>query len=199
MELGRDHGKLIFYNYGGPWNYTRDCTNPTIISCPYYEQFNHEMIECSTLIVQISEKRAVQPTLTQNVQMMRFEPREEDPKVNTMLKSGMAIGKDKEKLTKEGLGVHKTLTKKPKFNLESVKKTFMEAKKSFAEVSTSCGKDQPKPKIDPSMLNTFLETCMKLLCDNNVVKGLQELITRCVGSSEPRVVRKMGKHSLHIG
>lgn len=75
----------------------------------------------------------------------------------------------------------------------------MEARKSFTEVSTSGSKDQPKLEMDPSMLNTFLETCIKLLCDNKVVRGLQELITRCTGSSELRVVRKLGRHVLRIG
>ena len=75
----------------------------------------------------------------------------------------------------------------------------MEAKKSFVEASSSGSKDQPKPGMDPSMLTTFLETCMKLLCDKKLVKGLQELITRCAGSGEPHVVRKLGKHALRTG
>jgi len=53
--------------------------------------------------------------------------------------------------------------------------------------------------MDPSMLTTFVETCMNLLHDSKAVKGLQELITRCVGEGEPRVVRKVGKHALHTG
>jgi len=64
----------------------------------------------------------------------------------------------------------------------------MEAKKSFTEASTLGSRDQLEPRMDPSMLTTFLETYMKLLCDSKVVKGLQELITRCTGSGEPRVV-----------
>lgn len=64
----------------------------------------------------------------------------------------------------------------------------MEAKKSFTKASTSGSKDKLEPKLDPSMLTTFLETCMKLLCNSKAVKGLQELITRCAGSREPRVV-----------
>ena len=48
----------------------------------------------------------------------------------------------------------------------------MEAKKSFTEASTLGSKDQPEPGMDSSMLTTFLETCMKLLCNNRVVKGL---------------------------
>ncbi len=55
----------------------------------------------------------------------------------------------------------------------------MEAKKSFTKASTSGSKDQLEPGMDPSMLTTFLETCMKQLRDSKAVKGLQELITRC--------------------
>ena len=47
------------------------------------------------------------------------------------------------------------------------------------------------------MITTFLETCMKLLCDNSTVKGLQELIT-CAGLGALHVVQKMGKHALRI-
>ena len=55
--------------------------------------------------------------------------------------------------------------------------------------------------MDPSMLTTFLETCMKLLRDSKAVKGLQELINRCAGTTpgEPRVVRKIGKHKTRTG
>ena len=77
-----------------------------------------------------------------------------------------------------------------------MKETFKESKKSFTEASTSGSKDQPEPGMDHFMLTTFLETCMKLLRDNKAVKGLQELITRCVGLGEPHVVRKLGKHAL---
>jgi len=75
----------------------------------------------------------------------------------------------------------------------------MEAKKIFTEVSTSGSKDKLEPEMDPSMLTTFLETCMKLLCDRKAMKGLQELITRCIGSGEPRVVWKLGKHTMQMG
>jgi len=72
----------------------------------------------------------------------------------------------------------------------------MEAKKSSIEASTSCGKDQLEPRMDPSILTTFLETCMKLLHDSKAVKGLQELITRSARSRELRIVWKLGNHAL---
>ena len=77
----------------------------------------------------------------------------------------------------------------------------MEAKKSFSEASTSGSKDKPNQDMDPSMLMTFLETWMKLLCDNKVVKGLQELINRCTGDTpgELRMVKMIGKNKTRIG
>ena len=68
--------------------------------------------------------------------------------------------------------VLKAPTKEPEFDLERVKETFMEAKKSFMEASTLGSKDQLEPEMDPSMLTTFLETCMKMLCDSKALKGL---------------------------
>ena len=70
----------------------------------------------------------------------------------------------------------------------------MEAKKSFVEGSSSKIKDNPKPEMDPSMLATFLETCMKSLHDSKVIKRLQELINRCARTApgEPFIVKKLG-------
>lgn len=79
----------------------------------------------------------------------------------------------------------------------------MEAKKSFIEASTSRSKDRtPKTsatqEVDPSILTTFLETCMNLLCDKKVVEGLQDLIDKCVNKentpSEKCTVRNIDKH-----
>ena len=112
---------------------------------------------------------------------MRSEQRKEDPNVNIVLRSGIMTRDDKGKQPEESAWVHKAPIKEPEFNSEHVKETFMEAKKSFMEASTSSSKDQLELEMDPSMLTTFLETCMKLLCDSKAVKGLQEFITWCKG------------------
>lgn len=116
-----------------------------------------------------------------------------------MLKSSVTMGEDKGKIPKEDTWVHKALAKESEFDLEHTMKTFMEAKKSFVKASTSGSKDQPKPGMDPSMLTTFLETCMKLLHDNKAIKVIQELIIRCVGPGEQRVGWKLGKHAFRTG
>jgi len=55
--------------------------------------------------------------------------------------------------------------------------------------------------MDPLMLMMFLETCMKLLRYSKAVKGLQELINKCVGTAtrELHVVHKIGKHKTMTG
>lgn len=128
--------------------------------------------------------------------MMRSETREEDPNVNMILRSGVTTWEDKENQHEEDTWVRKDPVKEPEFDLGCAKETFMEAKKSFTEASSSRSKDHPELEMDPSMLTTFMETCMKLLRDNKAVKGLQELITQCAGLGEPHVVQKLGKHTL---
>jgi len=77
----------------------------------------------------------------------------------------------------------------------------MEAKKRFIDASTSRSKDKPELKVDPSMLIMFLETCMKLLRDSKVVKGLQELIIKRARTAlgELCVIRKIGKYKTRTG
>ena len=111
--------------------------------------------------------------------MMWSKLREEDPNVNIVLRSGITIGHDKGKRPEESTWVCKAPMKELEFYLERTKETFMEAKRSFVDASTSGSKDRLKPKMDPSILTAFLETWMKLLHDSKAIKGLQELINRC--------------------
>jgi len=79
----------------------------------------------------------------------------------------------------------------------------LEAKKNFVEASTS-GSQEKKletnvlQEVDPSILATFLKTCMKLLRDQKVVKGLQDLIDKCANKEEvltkKHIVRNIGRN-----
>lgn len=195
MGQGRGRRQLIHYNCVGPRHYAHDCTNPTIASCLYCTQFDHETEDYHTLIARLCDKGILQPPLTQNLQMMRSEPCKEDLNVNIILRSGMIIGDDKGKQPEESAWVCKAPIKEPEFDLELTKETFMEAKKSFMEASTLGSKDQLELEMDPSMLTKLLETCMKLLRGSKVVKGLQEFIARCVGPGELHLVYKLGKNT----
>ena len=50
--------------------------------------------------------------------MMRSEPREEDPNVNIVLRSGISTGDDKGKQPEDNTWVHKDLAKEAEFDLE---------------------------------------------------------------------------------
>ena len=140
-------------------------------------QFDHAIEECPVLMAKMQEKKVQPQNPSQNLQMMKVKPHEEDPNVNIVLRSEITTSDDKGKQPEEGGWVCKAPKKETSFNLEHAKETFMEAKKIFTEASTSGNKnkfpDTNAPiEVEPSMLNTFLETFMKLLCDRNVVKGL---------------------------
>jgi len=66
------------------------------------------------------------------------------------------MGDDKGKQPEDNTWVHKALTKEAEFDLECAREAFMEAKKSFAEASTSRRKDKLELEMDPSMLTNFL-------------------------------------------
>ena len=88
MGPGRGRGQLICYNCRGKRHYAHDCTNPTKISCSHCAQFDHETIDCPTLITKMHEKGVFQPLPTYKI------PRKEDPNVNMMLRRGTTMGED---------------------------------------------------------------------------------------------------------
>ena len=55
-------------------------------------------------------------------------------------------------------------------------------------------------EVDPSILTTFMKTCMKLLYDQKVVKWLQELIHKCIDKEKTpttqHTIRNIGKHKV---
>lgn len=133
--------------------------------------------------------------------MMRSEPREDEPSVNIVMRSGISTGEDKGKQLEVDGWVCKAAEKQVGLDLSKVKENFMEAKKRFVEASTSESQGKSGGNdaldVDPSLLVTFLKTCMKLVRDRKVVEGLQELIYNYTCKNNPlpehRVVLKVGK------
>jgi len=109
--------------------------------------------------------------------MKQSEMREEDARINLMCRSDTIIGEDKGSWT----------------DTQIREEMGLKGRESFMEVSTLGSRDQHGPEIGPSMLTTFLETYMSLLHDSKAVKGLQELMNRCTGLGEPRIIKKLGK------
>lgn len=88
-----------------------------------------------------------------------------------------------------------------KYDLEHAWKTFMEEKKSFIDASILGIKDMLDKEMDCSMLMTFVETCMNLLCDIQAMMRLQEHTNRCIRNPEGEflMVQKIRKHKARIG
>lgn len=125
--------------------------------------------------------------------MMAIEPREHEPCINIITRRGAATRDDKGKKKVEETWVGKTVEKLLGFNIQKKKDTFLGAKQSFMDVGTSTSSAQlnlvpkkdcekvstPMQEIDPSILNSFLQTCMNILRNQKAFEGLQELIDLC--------------------
>lgn len=160
------------------------------------------------LMEMIQDKKAQPQQSTQNTQIMRAKPREEDHSLNIFLRSGMTMGVDKGKHLKKDGWVHKAVEKEVEFNLHHTKESFLEENKDFTEASTSRSQEKiletnTLQEVDPSILATFLKTCMKLLHDQKVVKGLQGLINKFTNKektpTEQCTVRQIGKNKAQMG
>jgi len=70
-------------------------------------------------------------------------------------------------------------------------------KKDYDKVSTST------QELDPCILKSFLQTCMKLLRNQRVVEGLQELIDSCADNEVPRsnlhIINNLHRHKKRMG
>ncbi len=88
----------------------------------------------------------------------------------------------------------------------------MVEKRSFTDEGVSTSRIQnmgmseetnTKQETGSSLLASFLKTCMKLLRDNKLVEGLQELIDNCTGKNNPIpkqcAIHKVGKSKKRIG
>jgi len=134
---------------------------------------------------------------------MRSEPHEEDANFNIVLRRGIVTSTNKGKHPEEERWVCKASEKEVHFDLNRAKEKNLEAKKNFIEASTlgSPGKrieTNASKEVDPSILGTFLKTCMKLLHDHKSIESLQELIEKCTNKektpTEQCTARNIGKH-----
>ena len=84
--------------------------------------------------------------------------------------------------------VRKAPEKTPTFDVEREKETFMEAKKDFVDLGTSVAPTQQPQQQEQSQeastdkistLSSFLQSCMKLLRNENDLNELQKFIASC--------------------
>lgn len=126
--------------------------------------------------------------------MMRSKLHEEGPSVNIVMRSSIDTREDKGKQLEENVWVRKAVDKETRFDVNNVKKMFMEAKMSFRKEGYSTLRTQSTGKLedtstteegDPSLLASFLKIYMKLLRDKKASEILQELIDNCTSKNKP--------------
>lgn len=85
----------------------------------------------------MQEKKTPQPT--KHIQMMRSEPREDDPNVNIVMQSGVATseGKVERKQPESKSWFWNAGEKNARFYLHKEKETFMQAKNNFVSPGAS--------------------------------------------------------------
>lgn len=94
----------------------------------YYKYFDNVIEECLVLIAKMQEKRNQQ--LAANVQMMTVEPREDQPCIDIVTRSGNVTENDKAEGKKEveATWIRKTTENSPTFDILKEKKAFMEVR-----------------------------------------------------------------------
>ena len=74
------------------------------------------------------------------------KPREEDQRINIVLRIGMKTDTNKGKQIEEDKWIHKSPKKEASFDLNRAKETFMEAKKNFAEAPLRVARIKPSQR-----------------------------------------------------
>ena len=132
----------------------------------------------------IAKIQEINSAPTQNIQMISIEQRLA-PAINFVTRIGATTeAQNKEKQPAEAW-VRKAPEKIPAFDVKREKETFMETKRDFADPNTSVvPAQQPQQQSQPqeastdkvSTLSSFLQSCMKLLRNQNALNELQKVI-----------------------
>jgi hypothetical protein len=196
-----------------PGHLARDCQNPCT-TCSYCNSFEHVIEECPVLLAKLQERRGSQQN--PQIQLIKVEPCEVDPRVVVITRGGAATGQDrvtKEKIAKDS-GVRKAIEKTQIFDAKKERKIFEEARQEFKEDQGSSSKTQPEIREyemphafdqsashrggkEVSKLVSFLYMFIDLLKDGKAIHELQNLVKQYeLGKIDPllnRAVHQIGK------
>ena len=107
------------------------------------------------------------------------------PTINVVTRSGTTTQVQNKGKQHDEAWVRKTPGKIPSFDVGREKGTFMEAKKDFSDPRTSVATMQQQLQFQEALsdqvstLTSFLQSCMKLLRNQNALNELQKFIQSC--------------------
>jgi hypothetical protein len=167
----------------------RDYQNPCT-TCSYYNSFEHVIEDCPVLLAKIQKSRGGNP----QVQLISVEPHGVDPRVNVIIRGGVATREYRvtpAKTTEESR-VRRVVEE---FNPRKEKQTFVEARREFGGDQFSSSKALPEVREcgmllafdqfaslgegkEVSKLVSFLYTFIDLIKDERAIHELQHLIPK---------------------
>ena len=110
---------------------------------------------------------------------MKAEPHEVELSINVITRSSMATGGSTERAEMESL-IHKVATKPKGMAFQKEKETSVASRKHCAKNETSAPNSGIEDEVKP-----FLQVCMKLLHNQQVVENLQAILDGCTGKVDP--------------
>ena len=108
--------------------------------------------------------------------------------INVVTRSGATTHIQNMEKQPDEAWVHKAPQRVPAFDIQKEKETFMETRQDFGDSTTAVAPAQPhqqqsRPQEalmgEVSTLSSFLQSCMKLLRNQNVLKELQKVLAFC--------------------
>ena len=151
------------------------------------------------MIANIQERNSAP---TQNLQMLSIEQRPA-PAINVVTISGATTHIQPAETQPDEACVRQAPMKVPSFVIEREKETFMETKQDFGESTTVVAPAQPHQQQSQlqeastnkvSTLSSFLQSCLKLLRNQNALSELQKVIASCKpqqGSGREKAIHRV--------
>ena len=152
--------------------------------------------QCPQLLAKIQERNSKPSS---SVQLIAVEPRP-IPAVNVVTRSGATTEAQCQAKQPDEAWVHKAVEKTPAFDVRREKETFLEARQDFVDSDLPAPnkqhqqlQSQEDSQGQVSTLSLFLQSCIKLLRNQNALNELQKVIQSCEPHQSPDSERAVSR------